>query len=194
MITGIILASGFSQRMHTEKLLLTVKGIPVLERVIQASALSRLDRVILVYQKNEIKELGKKYNIVTVFNHNANEGQSAAIKKGIQAASPESDAFMFLVGDQPFLDFYTINTLIDTFLQHEIPIVVPVYNGRRGNPAIFSSKLKGELLKIKGDCGGKTIINQMEEFALFLPIENSFVGIDIDTREDYERVKSLIPE
>jgi len=139
MITGIILASGLSRRMNTEKLLLTVEGMPVVERVIRASTLSRLDHVILVYQKGEIKELGKKYNIETVCNHSAIEGQSAAIKEGIRASSPESDAFMFLVGDQPFLDIHTINTLIDTFMQDEAPIVVPVYNGKRGNPVIFSS-------------------------------------------------------
>jgi molybdenum cofactor cytidylyltransferase len=191
MITGIILASGFSQRMNTEKLLLSVEGMPVVERVIRAATLSRLDHVILVYQKEEIKELGKKYNIVTVCNHRANEGQSAAIKKGIPASSPESDAFMFLVGDQPFLDLYTINTLIDTFLKDETPIVVPVYRGRRGNPVIFSSKLKDKLLKLEGDCGGRTIINQMEESVRFVPIESTFIGIDIDTREDYERITTL---
>ena len=37
MISGIILASGFSKRMEQEKLLLPVGGIALVERVIRAA-------------------------------------------------------------------------------------------------------------------------------------------------------------
>jgi len=189
MITGIILASGFSQRMHTEKLLLNVEGMPVVERVIKASKLSRLDRVLLVYQKDEIKELGTKHNITTVYNHKAHEGQSAAIKEGILASPPETRGFMFLVADQPFLDPYTINTLIEIFTRKEAPIVAPLYNGMRGNPVIFSSRLKDELLNLEGDCGGRTVIDQMQERVTLVAIDNALVGMDIDTQEEYEMIQ-----
>ena len=46
-------------------------------------------------------------------------------------------------------------------------------------------------MKLEGDCGGRTIINQMEESATFVPIESTSIGIDIDTREDYERITTL---
>ncbi len=56
MITGIILASGFSNRMKRDKLLMEIEGIPMVERVIQSSIKSKLDEVILVYRVNEVKK------------------------------------------------------------------------------------------------------------------------------------------
>ena len=103
----------------------------------RAAQASRLDEVILVYQKQEIEKIGRKYGITAVHNSRADEGQSAAIKLGIHTAHPETDAFMFMVGDQPFLSPSTINILIDTFQQDPHSIIVPVYNGTRGNPVLF---------------------------------------------------------
>ena len=47
MITGIILASGFSRRMKRDKLLMEIDGIKMAERVIQACNKSSLDDLIL---------------------------------------------------------------------------------------------------------------------------------------------------
>ena len=66
MISGIILASGFSKRMEKEKLLLPVGGVALVERVIRAAQASRLDEVILIYQKEEIEKIGRKYGIKAV--------------------------------------------------------------------------------------------------------------------------------
>ena len=155
MISGIILASGFSKRMEQEKLLLPIGGVALVERVIRAAQASRLDEVILVYQKKEIEKIGIKYGITAVHNSRADEGQSAAIKLGIHTAHPETDAFMFMVGDQPFLNPSTINILIDTFRQYPHSIIVPVYNGIRGNPVLFPSAMKELLLALDGDRGGR---------------------------------------
>jgi len=186
MITGIILASGFSRRMKTEKLLLAVDGTPLVERVIQAARASLLDEVVFVYQNEDIKKAGEKYPIKTVYNKRADEGQSASIKIGIEAASSGADGFMFLVGDQPFLNSATINLLIAAFKKEPLNIIVPVYNGRRGNPVIFPSTLKDDLLTLEGDRGGRALIEKMPERVKLVTIEDKRLGIDVDTEEDYE--------
>ncbi len=61
----------------------------MVERVIQAARASLLDEVVLVYQNENIKKAGEKYGIKTVFNERADEGQSASIKIGIEAASSD---------------------------------------------------------------------------------------------------------
>ena len=190
MITGIILASGFSRRMQTEKLLLDVDGTPMVERVIQAASASQLNEVVLVYQHEDIKRAGDKYHAKTVFNERADEGQSTSIKTGIKAASLETDGFMFLVGDQPFLNAETINTLIDAFNREHHSIIVPVYNGKRGNPVIFPATLKDDLLALTGDRGGRVLIETMAERVKLVTIEDERLGTDVDTEEDYERVRN----
>jgi len=189
MISGIILASGFSKRMEQEKLLLPVGGVALVERVIQAAQASRLDEVILIYQKREIEKIGRKYGIKAVHNPRADEGQSAAIKLGIHTAQPETDAFMFMVGDQPFLNPSTINILIDTFQQDPHSIIVPVYNNTRGNPVLFPSALKELLLVLDGDRGGRVLIDSMPDRVKQVHIEEELAGADIDTRENYLRIK-----
>ncbi|MCX5886098.1 MAG: nucleotidyltransferase family protein [Proteobacteria bacterium] len=190
MITGIILASGFSKRMARDKLLLEIGGMPVVERVVRAAKSSLLDDIILVYQNNRVKEIGKQYGVRTVYNDSAHEGQSAAVKLGVRESRPDTDAFMFLVGDQPFLDPATINTLIECHASNPKDIIIPVYDGKRGNPAIFPSIFRDDLLAIEGDIGGRVLIEKMGERVKLVAIENSIANIDIDTQEDYERIKS----
>jgi len=188
MITGIILASGFSRRMQAEKLLLAVDETPMVERVIQAAGASLLDEVVLVYQNENIKKAGEKYDIKTVYNECAATGQSASIKIGIEASSSDADGFMFLVGDQPFINAATINLLIAAFKQAPHDIIIPVYNGRQGSPAIFPATLKDDLLTLEGDRGGRVLIENIPERVTLVSIEEEISGADIDTKEDYERI------
>ena len=189
MIAGIILASGFSRRLGKEKLLLKVKGISMVEKVIRAAQSSQIDELILIYQKDEIREIAKKYGIKTIYNQHADKGQSAAVKLGVKASHPDSDGFMFLVGDQPYLNSSTINKLIEVFKREKRSIVVPTYNGKRGNPVIFPSTLKDDLLRLEGDCGGRKIIETMKDGVKLVSIEEGIEGTDIDTREEYEECR-----
>ena len=186
MVTGIILASGFSRRMGDEKLLLEVDGVPMVERVIKTAQSSLLDEIILIYRQDVIKMPANQYDIKTVLNPHAEKGQSEAVKLGITQAHPGSDGYMFLVADQPFLSYTTVNRLIKVFNGHKDCIVMPVYNGARGNPVIFPAALKSDLLNLEGDCGGRAVVEQMENIVKLVPIENDWEGTDIDTREVYE--------
>ena len=60
MITGIIMASGFSKRMKTDKLTIEIEGMKIIERVIEATISSKLDKIILVYRTEEIRLIGEK--------------------------------------------------------------------------------------------------------------------------------------
>ena len=190
MISGIILASGFSERMEKDKLLLEVGGMPVVERVVKAAKFSLLDDVILIYQNARVRAIAEKYQVRTVYNDRAYEGQSAAVKLGVRESRPDTEAFMFLVGDQPFLDSDTINTLIDCHASNPQAIIVPVYNGKRGNPAIFPSIFRNDLLAIEGDIGGRAVIEKRGDRVKLVALENGMAGMDFDTEEEYGRIQS----
>jgi molybdenum cofactor cytidylyltransferase len=190
LITGIILASGFSERIARDKLLLEVGGLPVIERILRATKSSLLDDVILVYQNARVRAIGEKYQVKAAYNDSAHEGQSAAVKLGVRESRPDTDAFMFLVGDQPFLDSVTINTLIDQSTKNPQQIIVPVYNGKRGNPVIFPSLFRNDLLAIEGDTGGRVVMEKMKDRLKLVVFEDGTAGIDFDTEEEYEWVKS----
>ena len=189
-ITGIILASGFSKRMGMQKLLLDIKGTTIIERVLRAVKASKLDEVIIIYRDNEIKNIASKYDIKMIYNENAHKGQSEAIKLGVRNSSKESNGYMFFVGDQPYLDVSVINRIIDSFNNKYINVIIPKYNDKKGNPVLFSSKLKEKLLKLDGDIGGRSIINRLDKGVVFIDFNDEILGIDIDTLEEYKIYKS----
>lgn len=191
LITGIIMASGFSRRIDSNKLVLDFKGKPIIERVIKAVKESDIDEIIMVYREDTIKEIGIRNNIKAIPNYKAELGQSQSIKIGVRNASKKTNGFMFFVGDQPLLNTITINKLIKVFKDGEYPIVVPNYNGKRGNPVIFSSSFKEELLNITGDHGGRSIIMKNQDKVEFVKFENEAIGKDIDTWKEYTKWKSI---
>lgn len=186
MIIGIILASGLSRRMGADKLLLPVNGMPLVERVMQAADASRLDDIIVVYQNPVVRKLAERYRIRQEYNPDAALGQSASVKAGVLAALPETQAYMFLTGDQPRLDAPTINLLITAWQDRKDHIIVPVYGGRRGSPVIFPALLRDRLLALVGDTGGRAVIEQAPKMVRFVDMPDADAGIDIDTPEEYE--------
>ncbi len=188
MITGIILASGFSRRMERDKLLIDIGGDKLIERVIKACVASKLDEIILVYRKDEVKNIGKKYNIKTIYNEKSHLGQSEGLKLGVRNAL-EANAYMFLVGDQPFLTSELINRLIEEYNVSSLPIAVPYYNNHRGMPIIISSIFKEELLKITGDKGARDIVERNICKAKKTYIQDERLGMDIDNQEDLNKLE-----
>lgn len=191
MITGIIMASGFSKRMNKDKLTLNFGGKLVIERVVEAAKESMLDEIILVYQKEHIRDIAQGYGIKAVFNSSPEKGQSESMKLGIKASNLNTNAYMFIVGDQPLLNSKTIDKLIDAFNKNNDEILVPIYSGEKGSPTIFSSTLKGKLLEIEGDKGGRKIIEDMPNKAGYVNIEDFRVGLDIDTWEEYQQLVEM---
>jgi molybdenum cofactor cytidylyltransferase len=186
MITGIILASGLSRRMGSDKLLLPVDGIAIVERVMQATDASLLDDILVVYQNPVVRKLAERYRIRQVYNPDAALGQSASVKAGVLAALPQTQAYMFLTGDQPRLGAAPINLLIAAWQNRKDHIIVPVYGGRRGSPVIFPAHFRGQLLAFEGDTGGRAVIEQAPDMVLCVDMPDADAGIDIDTPEEYE--------
>ena len=187
MVTGIIMASGFSNRMGKNKLLMEIQGEKVIDRVIKACKNSLLDEIILVYRLDEIKEIGLSHGIKTVYNPDAKKGQSASVIHGVKN-SKEGNGFMFLVADQPFLDSRVINSLIDEYKKDNRMIVIPYYCNKFGMPIIFPPVYKDDLLGVKGDKGGREII-QGNEMVKRIYYEDAILGIDIDTIQDYDKLR-----
>jgi molybdenum cofactor cytidylyltransferase len=187
MITGIILASGLSRRMGSDKLLLPVDSMPLVERVMQAADASVLDDIVLVYHNPAVCALAGRYRVRPVYNPDADQGQSASIRAGVGAAPPDSQAYMFLTADQPFMTAGIIDSLIAAWRTNPNNIIVPVYNGRRGSPVIFPAALKPALLALTGDTGGRAVMNQMPDLIRCISMPDPDTGIDIDTPADYAR-------
>lgn len=191
MVTGIILASGFSKRMGKDKLLIELDGEKIIETVIKAAKASALSQVVVVYRKDEVKRIAGAYKVDAVLNIKAELGQSESMKIGIKSTDKGSD-FMFLMGDQPFINSDLIDTLINEYKKTSRDIIVPYYNSKKGMPSIFSSSYRQELLEVEGDKGGRDIMQKNREDIKKVYFYNEKLGIDVDTLDDLERIKRWI--
>jgi molybdenum cofactor cytidylyltransferase len=194
MVSGIIMASGFSRRMGRDKLLLEINGRPVVDHVIRAAVSSSLNEVILVYRNTAVKSVADRYGIKTAWNRHAAKGQSASVVKGITVANPEARAFLFMVGDQPYLDGETIDRILDVHAQDPDRIVVPVYAGKPGNPVLFPRFLEMELRHVRGDVGGRSVIKAHPDIITHVPIGREIVGRDVDNPDDFDHVQLVLPK
>ena len=187
-INAIILGAGHSKRFGGKKLLTHFQGKPLIRHIIEAAIQVDFQDIILVTQYEELMQLDISHTIHIVENENVDKGVSHSIGLGIKAGRP-CDAYMFLVGDQPFVTKQVIEELIECFKRGKHQIVCTGYKGRRGSPTLFDSYYKEELLDLVGDIGGKQVMKKYPEAVKVCEVQNPKVLEDIDTLEDYQRLE-----
>jgi molybdenum cofactor cytidylyltransferase len=60
--------------------------------------------------------------------------------------------------DHPLVSSTLVNDLIEQYYQTGMKIVLPVFQGKRGHPVIFSSALYDELLRAPADKGARAVV------------------------------------
>ena len=190
MVSLIIMASGSSNRMGTNKLLLPYKGKYLIEHLLDCVINCCFKEVILVAKDSTILNLGHKRNLKVIYNKNAEIGQSETIKLGI-INSQDNLGYAFIVGDQPLINCNMINKLLNIFLENNDSIIVPTYKQKRGTPVIFSNRFQKELLNLQGDVGGKEVIKNNLRKVKYVEVSSPELLWDIDTIDDYLKLINL---
>ena len=186
-ISAIVLASGYSKRMGTDKLLLEYKGKTIIQWTIDVIKECPFSEIILVTRQREIVEIGEKLNVKIIINNEAIKGKSESVRLGVQNSLVEND-LMFFVGDQPLIDISIIRTLTAEFSISSEKIIIPTVNGERKNPVIFPKKFRQNLLQLEQDEGGRSVIKNNINCVRFIEINNVNGLKDIDNMEDYREL------
>ena len=194
MISAVILAAGRAERMGEPKLFLPLGGKPLLQWVLESALASDLDEVICVTR--ELNSARRLINVTDerlfwLLNYAADHGQSTSVITGLWAANAATDGVMFLCGDQPLVRPELINALIEKFDDTSAWIVAPKFKGEVRNPILFHRKLFPELLQLTGDRGGRPLLDKHKRKTTLLDWPEELSFLDINVREDYERLKQL---
>jgi molybdenum cofactor cytidylyltransferase len=195
MISAILLAAGESNRMGQPKQLLPFGQSTIVERTIDNLLNSAVSETIVVlgYRDEEIRKTIAGKPVKLVINPDYQQGMSTSIIAGLKQVDKRARAVLIALSDQPFVNSQTITSLVEAFIANNRGILIPVYQGRRGNPVIFTIKYKGELLNLKGDVGGREIIKRHPDDVLEVAVNCEGVLLDIDTMENYTPI-TLNPE
>ena len=121
-----------------------------------------------------------------VLNPDAAAGQSTSVRAGITALSPDVEAAVFILGDQPGIDPAVIDALIAAWRTSGAPVVVPRYEDRMGNPVLFDRRVFPELAALEGDTGARPVVRAYHDSGELhvVPVAGP-APPDVDTEADY---------
>lgn len=163
-IIGIILAAGRSSRMgEINKLTKIWRGKPLIAHSIAAVRASSLTGFAVVTGHESAAVSACLDDEVTiVYNPEFATGMASSLRRGIKHAQQTgADAAMILLGDMPLVSDAHIDALIVAGRNNpEATIVQASYQGKPGNPVMFSSLLFEELLQLEGDTGARELIKR----------------------------------
>lgn len=187
-ISAVIMCSGFGRRMGKNKLLMEFNGRRMFEHIIDTVKNCSFDKIVAVTSYDEIAEYSSEFTVIR--NDGAEEGISASVRLGAEASS-DCDAIMFFTADQPLLTSDIILKLISEFKKTG-KITIPTVNGKNKNPVIFPIKYLDEIMKLKGEQGGKQIYKMHPKDICSVCFFDEKPFYDIDTIDDYRFIKNCL--
>ena len=160
MLAAVILSGGASRRMGSPKALLSYQGRPFLEHLLDVARHPKIGvrRVVL---GADAEPIAKEVNLSPdeiVINDQWEQGQLSSIQTALRSLPPDTDGVILLLIDHPLISSVLVGELIESFYTSRKPIVLPVYEGRRGHPVIFSSALYQELMNAPLETGARSVV------------------------------------
>jgi len=188
--TGIIiLAAGSSSRMGELKQLMKYKNKTLLQHIVGEAILAGLHPLICVtgYQSDMIKNSLSDVNVMIVYNSHWAEGMGSGIAAGVrELKQSDVDSVILAVSDQPYVSAELFMTMIDRKEQSGRGIAACSYAGTLGTPVLFGRNYFDQLMSLNGNEGAKNIVKS--NLPDVCPVEFEKGKVDIDTKQDYEKL------
>jgi molybdenum cofactor cytidylyltransferase len=191
---AIVLAAGKSKRMGTNKLLLEVKGRTVLDRLLDALDESIVDDiyVVLGHRTEELEQIVQTHRAQQVINPDYKEGMTSSFRAGLSEVS--ADATFLILADQLGLEPDLIESMaLRMESDPEMMIVSPVHEDKRGHPVLFRRPLFPEILEMGREENLKDLVDRHDDAHKFVE-GDLWCTLDMDTPDEFERVKKLFEE
>jgi molybdenum cofactor cytidylyltransferase len=160
MLAAVILSGGASRRMGSPKALLPYQGRPFLEHLLDVSRQPKigLRRVVLGADAEAIGKAIPLAKDEIVINNDWEKGQLSSIQAALRSLPPGTDGIVLCLIDHPLISEALVHDLVENFYSSKKRIVLPLYEGRRGHPVIFSSVLYDELLSAPLETGARAVV------------------------------------
>ncbi|MFZ3102445.1 MAG: nucleotidyltransferase family protein [Desulfitobacteriaceae bacterium] len=208
MLRLVVLAAGQASRMGRDKLALPWGNSTVLGKVLE-TVFQTLDLVqsTLEPDRNRVElrvvtrkpieayldgALISKFNSfggtwLIFANPDSPRSLAESLRLGLQNLSPEISGVAFLPGDQIGVTAKGLAQLMQIFQTEEPEFLLPCLGDMLGTPVFFQKKYVQELLELKNEQGGKTVLNKYPDLWRTYPVDEDFL-CDLDTPEEYSEL------
>jgi molybdenum cofactor cytidylyltransferase len=192
-VAAIVLAAGRSTRMGgPNKLLAEIDGKKLVRIATEQVLASKASEVIVVtgHQAELVEQALEGLDVKFVRNPDFAGGLASSVKAGIAAVPDSADGAVVCLGDMPLISAKLIDQLIETFAPDRGHLIaVPVSEGRRGNPVLWSRRFFKELMTLDGDVGARHLIAKHAEAVAEVPVDGQSAFLDIDTPQALEAAR-----
>lgn len=177
----IVLAAGSSRRFGADKRLASFDPQTSLLEKTLTTIPDTFTRKILVLRKDDIalaEQFSKAWEICLA--EAPESGMANSLASAIARAGSWEGAVIAL-GDMPYIASQTYIQIQHALSQSNI--VIPVFEGQRGNPVGFRKQYFAEIRKLQGDKGAKPLLEKYLEQCVELETDDSGILKDIDRPE-----------
>ncbi len=193
----LLLAAGQGSRLGSHpKALLKQGGVTLLKRLLDAvQPFNPIEFIAVTGFHVDAIEQSLAHNdssfsrsIRLLRNPNPEVGQASSVRLGIEALQGNFDALLIALSDQPAITTTEIGQLLRAFSQRAsgTEILLPMVDGQRGNPVLFSKKALQNTLAIP-DLSCRAYMDAHPEQVQFWHTNNSAFVCDVDTLEDMKK-------
>jgi molybdenum cofactor cytidylyltransferase len=188
--------------MGSPKLLLDVNGKTVIGCVLTALGEAGVsNRLVVIHPqdellKREVEQYGGRALLPTAPPPEMRDSIRFGLESVVddmrargEPADPHQPWFL-VPADHPVIDPQTAMILLDAAAKNPGRIVVPTHSGRRGHPTVFAWRHALQIDQIPAGLGFNWILEHESSQIVEIEFASSSVLVDLDTPEDYERLRN----
>ncbi|QWD95475.1 nucleotidyltransferase family protein [Polynucleobacter sp. MG-Unter2-18] len=198
-IAALLLAAGEGSRLGSHpKALLHRDGKTLLELFSSAiQGFSPVECIVVTGFHAQLieSEIAKMNTSLThpmkiIRNGSPEEGQPSSVRLGLESLRTNFDVLLVALSDQPEVGAKEIQELLDEYAKREDgqEIILPMVDGRRGNPVLFSYQAVLDVLAQPGMVCRDYMDTHHDKVRAMHTSNQAFV-MDVDTPEDIQRHK-----
>jgi len=188
-VSGVVLAAGNSVRLGLgeAKQLLPYRGRTLLDATLDIARACGFDQLLVTLGgaaaavRTRVDLTGCETVAVPEFER----GCGSSISAAVDAVDPRADGFVLLLGDQPGVTATAVAALLAA--APGSPLGVCRYDDGPGHPFWFRRDVFAALRGLHGDKAVWKLLHSGQYDVAEVPVPGP-VPIDVDTREDYERL------
>lgn len=187
-VGALLLAAGRSSRMGgPNKLLVNVDGEPMVRRALRTLQAVPLAPIVVVLgaAAGAVRQALADLAAWQACSAPESADHQVSVDAGLRALPADLDAILVMLSDQPLLDAADLRWLVDQWCA--LPrgcALVPVFEGRRGNPVIVDAAMRAPILDAGPGVGARGYLAAHPALVRRVEAPNDHFVVDIDTVDD----------
>jgi molybdenum cofactor cytidylyltransferase len=191
-VAAVVLAAGKSERMGRPKMLLPWGDRTVIEQIVHTLSRTNLAEILVVTggARSEVENVLVNLPVHLMYNSRfAEGGMLSSFQVGLSVLGKGYDAALVVLGDQPQIEAWVVELVIEEYYFHRSPLVIPSYQKRRGHPWLIERSLWHVVQAQNPPLTLRDFLSNYQDHIRYIDVETPTILLDLDTPEDYQHYR-----